>query len=71
MSECYAALTNEMHNFQINTLIQFLNFLCLLHVSNRLENEPLKFETRRRHQKLKNLMKVLILKVCISLVHDA
>ena len=39
-----------MHAFQIDTLIQFFNFVCLLHVSNLPENEPTRFKTCRRHQ---------------------
>jgi len=41
-----------MQTFQINTSIQFFNFLRLLHVSNCPENEPMRFETYRRRQKL-------------------
>jgi len=37
----YATWTNEMQTFQINTSIQFFNFLRLLHVSNCPENEPM------------------------------
>ena len=44
---------------QINTLIQCFNCWCLLHVSNRPENEPMRFKTFRRGQKLKNWIKVL------------
>ena len=36
----YATWTNEIHTFQINTLIQFFNFWCLLHVFNCPENDP-------------------------------
>ena len=58
----YATCTNEMHTFQINTFFPFLNFWCLLHVSNRPENEPMRFETRRRHKKMKDWIKILIFK---------
>jgi len=72
MSECsHATGTNKMHTFQINTLIHFFSFLCLLHVSNLSGSFSGKFETHRRRQTLKNWIKVLIWKVCISLVHGA
>ena len=57
------------HTFQINILIQFFLFWCLLHVLNHPENEPLRFKTCIRHQKLKNWIKVLIWRVCILLVY--
>jgi len=48
-----------MHTFQINTTIQFFNFL-LLHVLNLMGSFSVWFETCRRHQQLKNQIKVLI-----------
>jgi len=41
-----------MRTFQINILIQFFNFWCLILVSNRPDNEPTRFKICRRHQKL-------------------
>jgi hypothetical protein len=43
----YATWTNEMR-------FSFFNFWRLLHVSNHPENEPTRFETCKRYQKLKN-----------------
>jgi len=51
-----------MHTIQINTLIQFFNFWCLLHVSNHPENEPKRFETCRRHKKIEKLNESIYLK---------
>ena len=47
------------------------NLWRLLHVLNCPENEPMRFETCRRCQKLKNWIKILVWKVCILLVHVA
>ena len=71
MSEySYATWTNEMHTFQTNTLIHFFCF-WLLHVSNLMGSFSGWFKTCKRHKKLKKLIKVLIWKVHISLVHVA
>jgi len=47
----YATWTNELRTFQTNILIQCFNFWYLPYVLNHHENEPMRFETHRRHQK--------------------
>jgi len=60
----YATWTNEVHTFQINTLIQFLTPSTCFEPSWEWS---MRFKTYRQCQKLKNLIKVLIWKVSISL----